>query len=138
MSACNPIPYDGSGKVVVIPSWYVIQIKNIVPHSTHELRLIKGVIFCNACGAYSVNRCRLFAHACTQTRTVASERAINKLKNHQLPTRSMQWPDRQVRLMQPAVLSSSEPDGAQPILDEEIAPLHPFDDPKGFSQDEFE
>ena len=71
-----------------------------------------------------------FAHARTRTRTVASERAIAKLKNKQLFTARMRLPDRVARFMQPA---SQETSGTSPIFGEKIVPPHKFDEAENLS-----
>ena len=79
-SACNPFPFDDSERPSIIPSWFVIKTKNVIPHSSHNLMSAKGVTFCHDFGAYVVKRCRLFAQPCTRQCTVSSERARSTIR----------------------------------------------------------
>ena len=131
-SSCSALLYDDHDRIVSIPSWHVIQIKNIIPHHTHTLMSYRGVIFCDKCGAYAVNRCRMFFSPCTQVCTVASQQARTKLRQHKLPTRSMHWPSRSgVRLLQPQVFDECV--GNAPIAVGGVVHPNSFDDAEDFS-----
>ena len=78
---CTPVPYDDSTSHVRIPSWYVVQINNNVPHSSHVLYSIRGIVFCNVCGAYSSSKARLLNAPCRNFCSPFSDRALTKLKS---------------------------------------------------------
>jgi hypothetical protein len=126
-SGCNPLPYDDSIKVARIPSWHVIQIKNVIIHSTHTRLSFKGIIFCEKCGAFSAKRCRKLKEPCMNEFSVASQRAFEKLMNGELPSKNMLWPQRHVlQFYRPMV----EVPALGPITTSFDDPedFHPFDD----------
>ncbi len=44
LSACEPLPFDDSLSHVKVPAWYIVQIANCVPHSSHDLFSYRGVL----------------------------------------------------------------------------------------------
>ena len=127
-SSCSPLPFDDSEKAVRIPSWHFVQIRNIIPHSSHNLLSHKGIVFCESCGAYSIKRCRLLAHPCAGICTLASERAKSKLLSGELPAKGLQWPQRnQLQLMRPAAADQPCAQPRAPTIS------HAFDDAEDFS-----
>ena len=100
---CLALPYDDSIQLVPIHTWYVVQIGNNIPHSSHILYSYKGIVCCDACGAFGAKRCRLLAQQCEGHCTVSTERARNNLKLGQLPVPNMVWPRKpSLGLWQPA------------------------------------
>ena len=100
-SPCVAVPFDDSSVPVLVPGWFRIQIGNNIPHCSHEIMSIKGIIFCKACGAYRVKKCKLLLHPCLQQCSVSSQRARDKLLQAQLPTKLMSWPRTRCQLIQP-------------------------------------
>jgi hypothetical protein len=100
-SPCEPLPYDDSAAPVPIPPWFLINIGNAVPHSTHELFSVKGIIFCNLCGAFAKSKCRLLNSPCTKECTVSTKRALAKLRACELPAPTMCWPRQPGCIMRP-------------------------------------
>ena len=101
-SLCSALPYDDSQGLVPIPAWHLVQIGNTVPHSSHQLHSIRGIVCCDSCGAFAAKKCRLLAAACTGHCSVFSQRALDKLKSGQLPVSGMRWPRRPKGVFKPA------------------------------------
>ena len=100
-SPCFALPYNDSIRAVPIPKWYTVQVSNTVPHHSHNLYSIRGIIFCTTCGAFSAKKCRLLASLCHNACSVSSLRAKNKLLRAELPVKGMRWPRLDCNLCQP-------------------------------------
>ena len=84
-SLCLPLPFDDRTKPVPIPAWHVVQIGNIIPHSTHTLWSHKGIVFCDLCGGFGVSRSKFLVGVCSKVCTVASEKARVNIRCSKLP-----------------------------------------------------
>jgi hypothetical protein len=91
-ASCDPLPYDDSQSIAVVPRWYRVQIGNNIPHASHELLSLRGIIFCNVCGAFSSKKCRKLNAPCLTPISVYCARALKKLKAGELPAQYLQWP----------------------------------------------
>ena len=61
---CDVALYADSEKHVPVPRWHLVKIGNSIPHVSHELFSLKGIIFCMKCGSFGAKRCRLLVHEC--------------------------------------------------------------------------
>ena len=118
---CDVAQYDDSEKHVPIPSWHLVQIGNCIPHVSHELFSLKGIIFCMKCGSFGAKKCRLLAHECRKFCTVNSQVALDRLTHGQLPVASMSWP--RLSGLRRQAPTPSEPD---------VQATSHFDDPEPF------
>jgi hypothetical protein len=100
-SPCEPLPYDDNVAPVPIPAWFLINVGNTLPHSSHELFSVKGIIFCNVCGAFAKTKCRLLNSQCAKKCTVSTKRALTKLRACELPAPTMCWPRQPGCIMRP-------------------------------------
>ena len=98
---CNALPYDDRLAVVPIPTWYRIQIGNQSPHVTHQMCSFKGILFCDACGAFGIVRTRLLALECKRRCTPASDRARTRIRRGEVPVPGMPWPPQNIKFTQP-------------------------------------
>ena len=110
-----------------IPGWYVFQIANVVPHSSHSLLSLRGITICSKCGAFGVKRTRLLAKPCTFRCIVASDRALARMRQGHTPIINMSWPTSPCKSNRPHPLEA----GVVPTTPPLSAPLalHSFDDP---------
>ena len=113
-SPCLALPFDDSQFPASVPTWYCIQIANTIPHSSHVLFSMRGIIFCNACGAYGAKKCKLLAGICNTVCSVASQRAKDRLMQGLLPTKLMRWPRDACFVFQPSANLSESSSACAP------------------------
>ena len=92
MSSCFQQPFDDSLCSVPVPSWHQLHIGTNVVHSSHVVHSVKGVAFCTKCGHFGSKKIVKLAQPCSGHTTAASATHLLKLKQGQLPTKSMTWP----------------------------------------------
>ena len=81
---CAPLPYEDTNAPVPVHGWYVVNIGNNIPNSSHEMYSIKGISFCQKCGAFSSKKCRLLNKPCRSFCTDYTTRALTKLRAGEL------------------------------------------------------
>ena len=106
-SQCIAVPYDDSLSPARVPGWFRIQIGNTIPHVSHELLSIRGVLFCNMCGAYGAKKCVLLAKPCALHCTTSSKLARDRLLLSKLPGSLRRWPRLDCVVLQPALTTIS-------------------------------
>ena len=138
VSACSPLPDDDSSSPIPVPGWFVIHIGNSIPHSSHNLYSIRGIVFCQCCGVFSSKKCRLLNRPCQVACSPFSARALAKLGMGELPAANMRWPRKPGNgFMRPP---PPQPDDASDNACLNVAPVSAFDDPNAdiWEQEKFE
>ena len=73
--------------------YHHVQLAHHTAHVTHILYFFRGVIFCNKCGHYGVNRFIKLVHPCEKPKHLShGHKSLAALRNGGLPPGLFDWP----------------------------------------------
>jgi len=121
-SPCHAAPFDDSLVPARVPGWYRIQRGNNMPHSSHDLMSMRGVLFCMSCGFYGAKKFVRLSRLCDGHCSTSSELARDKLMSGKLPANLRSWPRLGCKTMQPQMVQHDAGGGALGTLPDNAFP----------------